>query len=126
MKDRRINRKLKGGENRRNKKRIYAELDVTAYIDDMEYFTKMRNISGNGMQIMEPSDVELQPKQECQIQIKHENIMLKLGALVVWKNFGLIGLCFKKQSPKTQKLLNKLSESLSLTAVTDMDMANLL
>ena len=126
MKDRRLNRKLRSNDNRRNKKRIYAELNITAFVNDQEYHTKMRNISGNGIQIVEPSDAGLQPKQECHILIKHENTSIKLEALVIWKEFGLIGLCFKKQSAKLQKQLNKLSEALSLTAVTDVDMANLL
>jgi hypothetical protein len=124
MKDRRkIKRNI---ENRRDKKRIYADIDVTAYIDDQEYITKMRNISGNGMQIVEPSDIEIQPQQDCQILIKKDNTSIKLEALVVWKDFGLLGLCFKKQDQKMQKQLNKLSEKLLLTAVTDEYMANLL
>ena len=126
MKDRRKGKILRSDDNRRSKKRIYTELDVTAFINDQEYFTKMRNISGNGMQIIEPSDIEMQPRQDCQILIKNENTSIKIEALVVWKSFGLIGLCFKKQNSKTQKQLNKLSEKLLLTAVTDADMANLL
>lgn len=124
MKDRR--KITRYSENRRNKKRIYADIDITAYIDDQEYITKMRNISGNGMQIVEPSNIEMQPRQDCQILIKKDNTSIKLDALVVWKDFGLIGLCFKKQDQKMQKQLNKLSEKLLLTAVTDEDMANLL
>jgi len=113
-------------ENRRNKKRIYYDINITAYIDDQEYITKMRNISGNGMQIIEPSNVDMQAKQDCQILIKKDNTSIKLEALVVWKDLGVVGLCFKKQDKKIQKQLNKLSEKLSLTAVTDEDMANLL
>lgn len=124
MKDRR--KISRNNDNRRNKKRIYADIDVTAYIDDQEYITKMRNISGNGMQIIEPADAEMQPKQNCQILIKKDNASIKLETLVVWKAFGLIGLCFKKQDQKMQKQLNKLSEKLLLTAVSDLDMANLL
>jgi PilZ domain-containing protein len=126
MKDRRKSKKLRSSDNRRSKKRIYAECDVTAFINDKEYSTKMRNISGNGMQILEPPDVEIQTRQECYILIQDGNTSIKLEALVVWQNFGLLGLCFKKQSPKTQKQLNKLSETLLLTAVTDVDIANLL
>ncbi len=124
MTDRR-NRK-RHNDNRRNKNRIYAELDITAYVNDEECFTKMRNISGTGMQIVEPSGVEMNPKQDCQILIQYENTSIKIEALVVWNDFGLIGLCFKKQEQSVQKQLNKLSENLSVSAVTDMDMADLL
>jgi c-di-GMP-binding flagellar brake protein YcgR len=120
----RRNRK-RHSDNRRDKKRIYAELDVKAYINDEEYLTKMRNISGNGMQIVEPSDVEVQTQQDCKVLIQQDNTSIKIEALVVWKDFGLVGLCFKKQTPKIQKQLNKLSEKLELIAVTDIDMANL-
>jgi PilZ domain-containing protein len=126
MRDRRKNKILRSNENRRSKKRIYAELDVTAIINGQQYNTKMRNISGNGMQIIAPSNIDVQPKQDCHIQLKHENTSIKLEALVIWENFGLVGLCFKKQSPKLQKQLNKLSETLLLTAVTDVDIASLL
>lgn len=112
-------------DNRRHNKRIYSDIDVTAYINDEEYLTKMRNISGNGMQIIEPSDVDLQSGQDCEILVQYENTSIKIEALVVWKDFGLIGLCFKKQNQSLQKQLNKLSEKLSQTAVTDMDMADL-
>ncbi len=124
MTDRR-NRK-RHNDNRRNKNRIYAELDITAYVNDEECFTKMRNISGTGMQIVEPSGVEMNPKQDCQILIQYENTSIKIEALVVWNDFGLIGLCFKKQEQSVQKQLNKLSENLSVNAITDMDMADLL
>ena len=123
MKERR-NRK-QHGDNRRNKKRIYAELDVSIYVDDEIYSTKMRNISGNGMQIVEPSDTTLEPQQDCQILIQEENTSIKIEALVVWNDFGYIGLCFKKQTQSVQKQLNKLSEKLLVTTVNDMSMANL-
>ncbi|HIF50059.1 MAG TPA: PilZ domain-containing protein [Thiotrichaceae bacterium] len=123
MRDRR--NKKRNNDNRRNNGRIYADLDITTYIDDQEYITKMRNISGNGMQIVEPTDVEMQPKQDCKILIQDDNTSIILEALVVWKDFGLIGLCFKKQDQRVQKQLNKLSEKLLVTAVSDKDMANL-
>ncbi len=121
----RRNRK-RHSDNRRNKNRIYAELDITVYINNEECLTKMRNISGNGMQIVKPSSVEMNPKQDCQLLIQHENTSIKIEALVVWNDFDLIGLCFKKQEQSVQKQLNKLSEDLSVSAITDMDMADLL
>jgi PilZ domain-containing protein len=124
MKDRR-NRK-RHSDNRRDKRRIYTDLGITTYINDQEYITKMRNISGNGMQIVEPSDIDMQPSQDCSILIQEDNTSIKIDALVVWKEFGLVGLCFKKQDQRVQKQLNKLSEKLLLTAVTDEDMANLI
>ena len=123
MKDRRkIKRTI---DNRRNNNRVIAELDVTTFIDDQEYVTIMRNISGNGMQIVEPSDIEIKPQQECQILIKDENTMIKLEASVVWKDFGLIGLCFQKQNQKVQKQLNKLSQKLMMAPVTEKGMVGL-
>lgn len=123
MRDRR--NKKRRGDNRRNNKRIYADLDVTAYIDGQEYITKMRNISGNGMQIIEPSDIKMQPNQDCQILIQKDNTSIKLDASVVWKDFGLIGLSFKKQNQKMQKQLNQLSQKLLMVSVSDKDMADL-
>ena len=110
---------------RRNKKRIYAELDVSIYVDDEIHSTKMRNISGNGMQIVEPLDTTLEPQQDCQILIQEENTRVRIEALVVWNDFGYIGLCFKKQTQRVQKQLNKLSDKLLVTTVNDMSMANL-
>ena len=124
MKDRR--NKKRHSDNRRNNKRIYADLDVTTYINDEERVSKMRNISGNGIQIVEPSGIEIQPGQDCKLLIQDDNTSIKLDASIVWIDFGLIGLCFKKQDQKTQKQLNKLSEKLLLTTVPIEDMANLI
>lgn len=63
----------------------------------------MHNLSGNGMQILEPADIEMHPEQQCQIVLKEGNTFLKLDAKVVWKEFGLIGLCFEKQNQMVQK-----------------------
>ena len=41
-----------------------------------------------------------------------EGYELKLNAQVVWNEFGLIGLCFEKQSKEIQKQINKLSSRL--------------
>lgn len=87
-------------DNRRDNKRIYTVLDITAYINDQEYVTKMRNISGNGMQIIESSDVEMKVRQDCKVLIQNENTSIKPEAVVVWINSGLIGLCFKKTRSK--------------------------
>ena len=124
MRDRRSRKRR--GDNRRNNTRIYADLDVTAYIDDQEYITKMRNISGNGIQIVEPSDIKMQPSQNCQILIQKDNTSIKLDASVVWKDFGLIGLCFKKQNQKMQKQLNHLSQTLLMVSDSDKDMTDLI
>ncbi|GEM_PF-3599980 len=124
MKDRRIRKRQ--SDNRRNNKRVHAELDITTYINDKEYISKMRNISGNGIQIIEHSDIEIQPEQDCKILIQVDNTNIKLDASVVWKDFGLIGLCFKKQDQKIQKQLNRLSEKLLLTTAPIEDTANLI
>ncbi len=123
MKDRRIIKR--NIDNRRNNNRVITELDVITFIDDQEFVTKMRNISGNGMQIVEPSDIEIKPQQECQILIKDENTMIRLDASVVWKDFGLIGLCFNKQNQKVQKQINQLSQKLIMAPVTVKGMAGL-
>jgi hypothetical protein len=110
---------------RRFNNRVFVELDVTVRIDDKNYATKMRNLSGNGMQIMEPENIEIDPKQNCHILIKDRDNIINLDAAAVWKEFGLIGLCFKKQNQKTQKQLNKLSQRLLETSVANDDVANL-
>ena len=123
MSDRR--KKQRNSDDRRNNSRIFVEVDVTALVEDKESKTQMRNLSGNGMQIVEPSYIEMLPKQDCQIVIKDENTIIKLDASVVWKEFGLIGLCFKKQNQKIQKKLNKLSQRLLMVSLTDKGMAGL-
>ncbi len=112
-------------DDRRNNDRVFAELDVTTFVEDRIAVTKMRNLSGNGMQIIEPSDIEMQPKQECQILINDNGATLKLDASVVWKEFGLIGLCFKKQNQNIQKRINKLSQRLIMVSLTDEGIAGL-
>ncbi len=124
MRDRR--NKKRHGKSRRNNKRVYAELDVSTYINDEEYITKMRNISGNGIQIVKPSNIEMHPEQDYKILIQNDNTSIKLDASVVWIDFGLIGLCFKKQDQRIQKQLNKLSEKLLLTTDPVENMANLI
>jgi PilZ domain-containing protein len=124
MRDRR--NKKRHSDNRRNNKRVYADLDVTTYINDEEYITKMRNISGNGIQIVKPSDIAIHPEQDCQILIQDNNTSIKLDASIVWIDFGLIGLCFKKQDQRIQKQLNKLSEKLSLSTIPIVDVAELI
>jgi PilZ domain-containing protein len=123
MKDRR--KKPRNSNNRRVNDRIFVDLDITTYINDEQFVTKMRNISGNGMQIVEPVNIEIQPEQDCQILIKDKDISIKLDASVVWRDFGLIGLCFKKQNRKIQKQLNKLSQQLLMLPITDKGMAGL-
>lgn len=118
-------KKRRKGDDRRINERVFAKLDITAIIKDKEVSTKMRNLSGNGMQIIEPEEVEMQPDQECQIVLKEGNTLLKLDAKVVWKEFGLIGLCFKKQNQMIQKQLNKLSRRLSMIALTDQGLTGL-
>ncbi len=124
MRDRR--NKKRHGNSRRNNKRIYAELDITTYINDEEYVSKMRNVSGNGIQIVKPPNIEIQTKQDCKILIQDNNTSIKLDASVVWIDFGLIGLCFKKQDQRIQKQLNKLSEKLLLATAPVEDVANLI
>jgi PilZ domain-containing protein len=123
MKDRR--KKPRNSDDRRNNNRVFAEIDVVAFVNDEKFSTKMRNISGNGMQITEPADIEMQPEQECKIIIKDESTTIKLDASVVWKEFGLIGLCFKKQNQRIQKQINKLSQRLLMISLTDKGMAGL-
>lgn len=123
MRDRR--RKPRNSEDRRNNGRIFVELDITTRMEDKESVTKMRNISGNGMQIIEPDNIEMQPQQDCQVLINDEGKTIKLDASVVWKEFGLIGLCFKKQNQKIQKQLNKLSQKLMMGSLSDKGMASL-
>ncbi len=118
-------KKLHNSDERRNNNRVFVELEVTALIEDKKSKTKMRNLSGNGMQIVEPSDIEMLPKQDCQIQIKDEGTIIMLDASVVWKEFGLIGLCFKKQNQNTQKRLNKLSQKLLMVSLTDKGITGL-
>lgn len=114
MRDRR--KKPRKGDDRRINDRIFTKLDITTIIEDREASTTMRNLSGNGMQIIEPLELALQPEQECQVLLKEGNTFLKLDAKVVWKEFGLIGLCFKKQNQVVQKQINKLSQQLSMVA----------
>ena len=123
MVDRR--KKPRKGDDRRNNDRVFAKLDITTIVENKEASTEMRNLSGNGMQIIEPSDVEMHPDQECQIVLKEGNTFLKLEAKVVWKEFGLIGLCFEKQNHMVQKQINKLSQKLSMVALTDQRLTGL-
>jgi c-di-GMP-binding flagellar brake protein YcgR len=123
MRDRR--KKTRNNDDRRNNNRVFTDIDVTTFIDNQEYHTKMRNISGNGMQIVEPTEIEMQPKQNCKIVIKDEGAIINLEASVVWKDFGLIGLSFEKQNPKNQKRINKLSQKLLMVSLTDKGMAGL-
>jgi hypothetical protein len=122
MKDRRKN---SYDDDRRNNDRVIAKLDITAVVEEKEAHTEMRNLSGNGIQIIEPANIEMQPNQECQIVLKEGNTFLKLHAKVVWKEFGLIGLCFEKQNQMVQKQINKLSKKLSMVALTDQELSNL-
>lgn len=122
MKDRRKN---PHDDDRRNNDRVIAKLDITAVIEDREALTEMRNLSGNGMQIIEPADIEMHPEQKCQIVLKEGNTFLKLHAKVVWKEFGLIGLCFEKQNQMVQKQINKLSQKLSMVSLTDQGLRSL-
>lgn len=121
MNDRRKHKN--SSDERRNNNRVFVELDVTTLVENKEAVTKMRNLSGNGMQIIEPSDIEMQPKQECQVLINDEGTTLKLDASVVWKEFGLIGLCFKKQNQNIQKRINKLSQKLIMISLSDEGIA---
>ncbi|MBL1141690.1 MAG: PilZ domain-containing protein [Proteobacteria bacterium] len=123
MKDRR--KKSRNTDDRRYNNRVYTDIDVITFIENQEFHTKMRNISGNGMQIIEPAEIEMQPKQNCQITIKDEATMITLDAYVVWKDFGLIGLCFEKQNQKNQKRINKLSQKLLMVSLTDEGVAGL-
>lgn len=115
MKDRR--KKARNSEDRRFNNRVFVELDVVAYFNDEKFETKMRNLSGNGMQIVQPSDIEIKTQQDCKILLKDEDKNLKLDAKVVWNDFGLVGLCFEKQSQKIQKQLNNLSNKLIGSAI---------
>ena len=121
MNDRRKHKQ--NSDERRNNNRVFVELDVTTLVENKEAVTKMRNLSGNGMQIIEPSDIEMQPKQECQVLINDDGTTLKLDASVVWKEFGLIGLCFKKQNQNIQKRINKLSQKLIMISLSDEGIA---
>ena len=123
MKDRR--KKPHTGDDRRNNDRVFAKLDITTVVENKEAVTVMRNLSGNGMQIIEPTEFEMHPDQDCQVFLKEGNTFLKLDAKVVWKEFGLIGLCFKKQNQIVQKQLNKLSQKLSMIALTDQKLSGL-
>lgn len=105
-------KKTRKSEERRFNNRVFVELDIVAYFDNKEFTTKMRNLSGNGIQIVQPPELEIQEKQDCHILLKDEEKELKLNAQVVWNEFGLIGLCFEKQSQKIQKQLNNLSNKL--------------
>lgn len=118
-------KKQRNSDERRNNNRVFTNIDVITFIDNQEFRTKMRNISGNGMQIVEPSEIEMQPKQNCKITIKDEGTMITLAASVVWKDFGLIGLCFEKQNQKIQKRINKLSQKLLMVSLTDKGMTGL-
>jgi hypothetical protein len=118
-------KKQRNSDERRNNNRVFTNIDVITFIDNQEFRTKMRNISGNGMQIVEPSEIEMQPKQNCQVTIKDEGTMITLAASVVWKDFGLIGLCFEKQNQKIQKRINKLSQKLLMVSLTDKGMTGL-
>lgn len=123
MKDR---RKMKrSNDNRRNNNRVVADLDVIAVVNDEEVVTKMQNFSGNGIQIIEPSNIDINPHQDCQLLIKDKDTTIKLGASVVWKDFGLVGLCFHKQTQKIQKQLNQLSQKLMMAPVTEKRIAGL-
>lgn len=115
----------KNENDRRNNDRVVTKLGITAVIEDREALTEMRNLSGNGMQIIEPTDIEMHPNQKCQIVLKEGNTFLKLNAKVVWKEFGLIGLCFEKQNQMVQKQINKLSQKLSMVALTDQGLSGL-
>jgi hypothetical protein len=123
MNDRR--KKPRKSDDRRDNNRVFAELSITTIVEDKESITKMRNLSGNGMQIIEPAEIEMQPNQNCQVLLKEGKTSLKLDATVVWKEFGLIGLCFKKQNQMVQKQINKLSQQLSMVALTDEGMTGL-
>ena len=123
MEDRR--KKSRNSEDRRNNNRVFVDLNITTIVEDKNSVTKMRNISGNGMQILEPDDIEIQSQQQCQILIKDEGTTIKLDATVVWKEFGLIGLSFKKQNQKIQKQINKLSQKLLMVSLTDKGIAGL-
>lgn len=123
MRDRR--KKPAQADDRRNNDRVSTKLHVIAVVDEKEAATTMRNLSGNGIQISEPSELEMYPKQECKILIKEGNTFLKLDAKVVWKEFGLIGLCFKKPNHIVQKKINKLSQRLSMIALTDQGLTRL-
>jgi hypothetical protein len=123
MKDRR--KTPRNTDDRRNNNRVFTDIDVITLIENEKFHTKMRNISGNGMQIIEPSNIELQPRQSCQVMIKDEDATIKVKASVVWKDFGLIGLCFEKQNQKIQKQINKLSQKLLMISLTDKGMAGL-
>lgn len=123
MRDRR--KKPRMGDDRRNNDRVFAKLDITTIIEDKEVTTEMRNLSGNGMQIIEPAEFELKTDQECQVLLSEGNTSIKLDAKVVWKEFGLIGLCFKKQNQLVQKQINKLSQKLSMVALTDEGISGL-
>jgi PilZ domain-containing protein len=118
-------KKSRNIDDRRFNNRVFVEMDVTTYIDDEKYDTKMRNISGNGMQIVEPANIDITPNQLCQILIQDEGNTIKLDASVVWKDFGLIGLCFKKQNQKIQKQINKLSQRLLMDSISDKGMTGL-
>ncbi len=123
MSDRR--KKTRNSDDRRNNQRVFVDLNVTTLVNDKKFVSKMRNISGNGMQIVEPSDIDIQPNQDCKVIIKDENVSIQLDASVVWRDFGLLGLSFKKQDPNIQKKLNKLSQKLLMISFTDSGMAGL-
>ncbi len=112
-------------DDRRNNDRVSAKLDIIAIVEEQEAAIMMRNLSGNGIQITEPSEIEMYPEQKCQILIKEGSTFLKLDAKVVWKEFGLIGLCFKKQNHIVQKKINKLTQRLSMIALTDQGLTGL-
>lgn len=96
-------------DERRFDNRVSVEHDVVAFFNDERYETKMRNLSGNGMQIVHPDDIEVQIRQDCHVLLRGDGKELKLSAQVIWIEYGLIGLRFEKLSPKTQKQLNSLA-----------------
>ena len=64
-------------DDRRNNDRVSAKLDIIAIVEEQEAAIMMRNLSGNGIQITEPSEFEMYPEQKCQILIKEGSTFLK-------------------------------------------------
>lgn len=110
---------------RRINNRISAELVVTAYVENSKFKTRMRNMSGNGMQVIDPPRSRFQSNQDCRIQIKNEFNTIELNARVIWKKHGLIGLSFTNSEHQIQHQVNKLSRKLLMSSIAANGMSAL-
>lgn len=125
MRDRRSISRDNDSCDRRVNNRISTELVVTTYIDDKKFETRLRNMSGHGIQIIEPPHSKFQQNQDCRIQIRNEFNTIELNARVIWKKYGLIGLCFTKSEHQIQKQINKLSRKVLMSSIAANGMSAL-